>query len=99
MKICVEDFQMLTDAVCCDQLVKQNNPTGWGRWGVRNMLSARLDMEIKLTKNVQTKKQKEYWTCCFSMCVLQAVGIQSYTEGSYREWKEFSEERKGRVLF
>ena len=32
MKICVEDFQMLTDAVRCDQLVKQNNQLvgGWG---------------------------------------------------------------------
>lgn len=94
---------MLTDAVCCDQLVKQNNPTGWAGWGggggVQNMLSARLDMEIKLTKNVQIKKQKEYWTCYFSRGVLQAVGIQSYTEGSYSEWKEFSEERKGRLLF
>lgn len=90
---------MLTDAVRCDQLVKQNNQLvgGWGL--VQNMLSSRLDMEIKLTKNVQLKKQKEYWTCYFSMCVLKAVGIQSYTEGSYREWKEFLEERKGRVLF
>ena len=58
-------------------------------------------MEIKFTRNVKTKvkEQKEYWSCHFSMCVLRAVRIQSSTEGSYSEWKEFTEEKKGRVLF
>lgn len=45
---------MLTDAVCCDQLVKQHNATP----GERVYHRPALKMEIKLSKNVKDKDQR-----------------------------------------
>lgn len=33
------------------------------------------------------------------MCVLHAVGIQSYIEGCFIRWKETKEEKKGEFCF
>lgn len=33
------------------------------------------------------------------MCVLNAVGMQSYIEGSFIGWKETKEEKKGEFCF